>query len=225
MKILSYGLALLGGLAIFAGLPLLGWGLGNLAGFFANLARVAYLVLIVVLQVFALIYNPRVGRYQEKRKAGIPEHKIDLYLIQVFSLAVVLLAPFSDRRALVVLGAGDFGRYLGLVFTILGFTLMQIAEKHLGSQFSVQVTLQSEHRLIQSGPYKWLRHPRYLGILMFFAGISLVFRSGLGLLVVAALLGVFIWRVLAEEALLRQEFGKDWEAYCAKSWRIIPFVF
>ena len=70
-----------------------------------------------------------------------------------------------------------------------------------------------------------MRHPRYLGIVTLFLGISLVFQSFLAIILVAGLFLVLIWRAYAEEALLKKEFGKQWDAYCEKSWRMIPFVF
>lgn len=58
----------------------------------------------------------------------------------------------------------------------------------------------------------------------FFTGISLAFRSLFSILVVLALGIVLVWRVFAEEALMKQEFGKDWDAYCAVLWRILPLA-
>ncbi len=222
---MSYVVALLAGLLIFLGLPLLGWGLGHVPEFFTNPARLTFAIVIVLLQLFSLLYNPQVGRNRDDRKSGVQQHKIDLFLIQMFSLAIVIVAPFSDSHSISVLNIGTIIRFLGFLFLIPGFILMQMAEKYLGRQFSVEVTLQKDHKLIQDGPYKLIRHPRYLGILAFFWGISLVFRSLLGMLIVAAMLPVLIWRVFAEESLMQQEFGKDWEMYRQKSWRILPYVF
>ena len=220
-----YFLALLAGSVIFIGLPLLGWGIGNLPTFFENPARIAFVIVVFALQVFSLLYNPQVGQNQENRKSDAPTSKIDLILIQILSLAVVILAPFSDSHSSGVLNAGNIVRYIGVLITIPGFVLMQAGEKYLAKQFSVEVTLQKEHKLIQSGPYKAIRHPRYLGILIFFTGISLTFRSLLGILTVLALAGVLIWRVCAEETMLHKEFGKEWEEYQAKTWRLIPYLF
>lgn len=224
-NILSHLLSLLIGLLIFLGLPLLGWGLDAVRQFFSNPARLAYALVILALQVFALFYNPQVGRNPEQRKPGIQQHKLDLVLIQVFSLAVVFLAPLSDRHSFAVFSYGDLVRLAGFLLLIPGFSLMQMAEKHLARQFSIQVTLQQDHQLIQSGPYKMVRHPRYLGILAFFLGIAVVFRSWLAVLVAAALFGVLLWRIRAEEALLEQTFGAEWQAYRTKSWRLIPYIF
>lgn len=220
-----YFLALLAGSVIFIGLPLLGWGLGVIPAFFENPARIAFVFVLFGLQVFSLVYNPQVGRNQENRKSDAPNSKLDLILIQIFSLTVVILAPFSDGRSIGILHVENTIRYIGLFIAIPGFVLMQAGEKYLAKQFSIEVTLQKDHKLIQSGPYKVIRHPRYLGILIFFTGISLTFRSLLGIFIVLALAGVLIWRVFAEEKMMREEFGKEWKEYQSKTWRLIPYIF
>ncbi len=224
-SLLRFFLALLAGVIIFIGLPLLGWGLGHIPEFFENPARTAYVIVIIGLQIFSLIYNPQVGRNQENRKSDAPHSRLDLILIQIFSLGIVILAPSSDSSSFGALNVGNLVRYIGLIITIPGFVLMQAGEKYLAKQFSIEVTLQKDHKLIQSGPYKVIRHPRYLGILTFFTGISLTFRSLIGIFAVIALAVVLIWRVFAEEKMMHEEFGKEWEEYQAKTWRLIPYVF
>ncbi len=102
---------------------------------------------------------------------------------------------------------------------------MNWAAAALGKQFSVQVTLQKDHQLVTGGLYHYLRHPRYLSIIVFNLGISLVYRSWLALILVAALTLVLLWRIHDEEAFMHQAFGIEWEAYTHTSWRLIPFVY
>ena len=218
-------LSLFAGSVIFIGLPLLGWGLGHIPAFFENPARTAYVIVIFILQIFSLIYNPQVGRNQENRKSDAPKSKIDLILIQLFSLGIVILAPASDSLSFGVLNVENLVRYIGLIIAIPGFILMQAGEKYLAKQFSIEVTLQKDHKLIQSGPYKVIRHPRYLGILIFFTGIALTFRSLLGIFTILALAFVLIWRVFTEEKMMYEEFGKEWEEYQNKTWRLVPYIF
>ncbi len=213
------------GLVIFVGFPLLGWGYGDLSGYLSNPARFGFLVIFPILQLLALFYYPRTGREGGKRKEGVRVRKFDLLLIQILSLALMFAAPYSDRHAVAAFNLGDTGRYLGLILVICGFILTQVAEKYLGRQFSVEVTVKEDHRLIQSGPYKYIRHPRYLGILGLFVGFSLVFRSGPGICITVLLASVLIWRIFAEERLLREEFGDEWDKYRTKSWRLIPYLF
>jgi protein-S-isoprenylcysteine O-methyltransferase Ste14 len=213
------------GVVIFLGLPLVGWGIRDAQGFIDHPARLSYVVLVVLLNVFIVIKFPGAGRDAGKGKKIVQRQRLAVVLLQVISLAIVIAAPYCDRRGIAVLGGFDAVRYLGLGMFSFGLVAMQWAEASLGKQFSVQVTIQEGHRLVTDGPYRCLRHPRYLGVTIFTLGISLVFRSWLAMILVAALALVLIWRIHDEEALMRQEFGTDWEAYSQKSWRLIPFVY
>ncbi|HKJ68918.1 MAG TPA: isoprenylcysteine carboxylmethyltransferase family protein, partial [bacterium] len=145
--------------------------------------------------------------------------------LQVIPLAIVLAAPYRDRHSIVVMGEPEVLRYPGLLLFAAGLLLMHWAENILGKQFSVYVRIRDDHQLVTGGVYRYLRHPRYLGIILFNAGISLIFRSWFALLLVAVLTLVLIWRIWEEEALMREEFGTDWDVYVHKSGRLIPFVY
>lgn len=217
--------SLLIGIVIFIGLPLLGWGLGDVPGFFANPARLGYVILTLVLQLAIVIAMPGAGRDRGPGVNTVRRQRLALFLLQVIPLAIVIGGPFCDRRNVAVMGESDLVRYAGLGFYALGILGMHWAEAFLGKQFSVQVTIQEGHQLVTAGPYRYLRHPRYLGIILFTAGIALVFRSWLALVLVAALTVVLVWRIQDEEALMRQQFGAEWEAYAQRSWRLIPFAY
>ena len=224
-RLLKIGVMVLFGAILFIGLPLLGWGISDAGRFFHHPARALYVILIVLLQVFSVCHLPKNLEKKENRKEGVAQHKLDLMFIQIFSLLIVFIAPYTDSHAIGTAAFGDVFRYIGLILVAAGFMLMQSAEKYLDKQFSVEVTIQEGHTLVTSGPYKLLRHPRYLGIFGFFLGISLVFASWVAMAVVIALLSVLVWRIFAEESLLHQEFGQEWEKYCTTSWRLLPFVF
>ncbi len=220
-------LYIIGGTFIFVALPLLGWGINDVGKFFNHPVRLLYVMIIILLQAFAIIYNPRMAKEKEREKKNkvMPQSKIDLFLIQIFSLSIVFLAPYSDSRSIGVANLGDIVRYFGFAFILSGFFLMQLAEKYLDRQFSVKVTIQENHKLVRTGPYKYIRHPRYLGIIIFFTGISFVFRSYLAIGIIVMLSMVLAWRIFAEESLMKQEFEKEWDNYCATSWRLIPYLF
>jgi protein-S-isoprenylcysteine O-methyltransferase Ste14 len=106
-----------------------------------------------------------------------------------------------------------------------GFIVMNWAEIALGKFFSVQVTLQKNHRLITEGIYKHVRNPRYLGIITSNIGVSLVFRSWPALLLTGLLVVVLLWRIHDEEKLMGREFGGSWEAYKKRSRRLAQFIY
>ncbi|HXP59972.1 MAG TPA: isoprenylcysteine carboxylmethyltransferase family protein [Dongiaceae bacterium] len=212
-------------MAIFVGLPLMAWGIRDARGFLGHPARLGYVALVILLQVVVLALLPEVGHGQAKEKVTLPLQRLALTLLQILPLALVIAAPYGDRRDVGVFSELSIIRYLGLVMFALGFAAMHWAEVALGKQFSVTVTIQPAHSLVTRGPYRYVRHPRYLGVLVFTAGFALVYRSWLGLILVTVLAGVLAWRIHDEEELMHSEFGTTWEAYARRTWRLVPFVY
>ena len=214
---------LLLGLLIFTGLPLLGWGPTDLAGFFANPARLAYLALVGMVQAAAVIWFPASVLNSGDGEKLVARQQWVVRWLQLASLLLMVGGPFCDRRGLAVFDLDPL-RYTGLVLAVPGFVLMLWARASLGKQFSIQVTIQTGHRLVTGGLYRYLRHPRYSGILLFLTGTALVYRS-LGALAVALVsIGVLLWRIADEEKLMQQQFGAEWDSYAAKTARLIPGV-
>jgi protein-S-isoprenylcysteine O-methyltransferase Ste14 len=215
---------LLIGVVLFAGLPLLGWGVSDLRGFISHPARLGYLTLVVLLQLCIVIKMPQAGRSRAGEKT-VRRQRLAVLVMQGISIAIVIVAPYGDRRNIDVMTGGESLRYFGLAMVSLGLILTTWAEAKLGKLFSTEVTIQEGHKLVTDGLFQYLRHPRYLGIIVFSLGISLVFRSWLALILVVAMTLVLLWRIHDEEALMHEEFGADWESYSQKSWRLIPFVY
>jgi len=78
---------------------------------------------------------------------------------------------------------------------------------------------------LTDGPYRFIRHPRYLGGVIQGIGLSLLFRSWIGLALTSVFLFIVLFRIQDEEALMREAFGAAWAQYCKKSWRLVPFLY
>lgn len=219
-KILSF----LIGTFLFSGLPLLAWGIGDVSGYFQNGARACYFLLMTVLTVLAVLFVPDEGRGSGEGEKTLKRQKFTVLFLQISSISLVLIGPYSDRHAIGVIEESGIIRILGLCMTFTGYTLMNAAVVTLGRQFSVDVTIQKNHKLITGGIYRFIRHPRYLGIMMFTSGISLVFRSWAAVVLSVCTAMVLIWRIRDEEKMLHQEFAAEWEKYRSHSWRLIPFI-
>ena len=87
------------------------------------------------------------------------------------------------------------------------------------------MAIQEGHELVTSGLYRVIRHPSYLGLLLFLLGWALVFRSVIGVLVSLLILPPLIARMNSEEALLESEFGERYSEYRRRTWRLVPFVY
>ena len=95
----------------------------------------------------------------------------------------------------------------------------------LGRRFSGLVAIQGDHELLTDGIYGIVRHPSYLGLFVNALGWGLAFRAGVGVAIAALMLLVVLARIKAEERLLSETFGAAYEAYCARTWRLLPYVY
>jgi protein-S-isoprenylcysteine O-methyltransferase Ste14 len=214
---------------LYVGIPLLGWGLDDLPGYFSNPARFGYVVLVglfsiaVGIQAFNSTEGIR-GRAGEANKFVFRQRIVRVVLVLSLYIALFFI-PFFDRYAIGVFDDGSLARWLGVVLSALGFSLVFGSGLALGRQYSADVTIQKDHHLITSGVYQLIRHPRYLGVIALSTGVSCVFRSWIGLLASLFFVAVLFFRIRDEEATMEKEFGVQWEAYCERSWRLIPYIY
>jgi protein-S-isoprenylcysteine O-methyltransferase Ste14 len=215
-------------LAIYLGLPLIGWGPDDWHGFGSLPQRFGYAITIVAFGLVAgyeMIQRPEALR-GGKGEAGkfVPRQRIVRLLVTGMLLAALVLVPFADRRGIGVMAGSPAARWLGLVLATAGMVLIFWSGWALGRLYSPEVTIQKNHRLITDGPYHHIRHPRYLGGMMQGIGLSLLFRSWIGLILTGLFVAIVLFRISDEEALMRREFGPEWQAYCARSWRLLPGI-
>jgi protein-S-isoprenylcysteine O-methyltransferase Ste14 len=116
-------------------------------------------------------------------------------------------------------------RWIGVFLFLAGGALRLWPVFVLGERFSGLVAIQPGHQLVTSGVYGVIRHPSYLGALIYSLGWGLAFRSGVGVLLAALLVPPLIARMNAEEKLLASHFGAEYEAYRARTSRLIPGIY
>jgi protein-S-isoprenylcysteine O-methyltransferase Ste14 len=78
---------------------------------------------------------------------------------------------------------------------------------------------------VTTGPYAYLRHPSYLGALLFALGWGLAFRSLAGVALAVLMIVPIVGRIRAEEAMLSKEFGAEYESYRARTSRLVPGIY
>lgn len=114
--------------------------------------------------------------------------------------------------------------WTGVVVTALGLLFAIWARNVLGRNWSGTVTLKQDHELIRSGPYRYVRHPIYTGLLLAFAGSAIARGEWRGLLALAIALAA-LWRKLKlEEQWMIETFGDAYLRYRAEVRALIPFV-
>jgi protein-S-isoprenylcysteine O-methyltransferase Ste14 len=113
---------------------------------------------------------------------------------------------------------------IGLVVLVTGLAFAVWARVHLGRNWSGNVTVKEGHELIRSGPYRYVRHPIYTGILTGVLGTAMcsgTLRAALGLAIISA---AFIVKLRAEERFMRQTFPDQYEKFSEEVPALVPFT-
>ena len=215
VKVLITGIV---SIVIQFGLAIAGWG-----GWHAFFAHPALRALAWVTVGLAALAIPSGGGIS----SGEKEDRSNRWVLAVISVIALLMAYFSaytDRVGFWTLD-GDRLRWMGVVLCAAGGVLRIMPVYVLKNRFSGLVAIQAGHRLETQGVYSTIRNPSYLGLLISSLGWVLAFRSVVGVILTAALLVPLVARIRAEERLLRQHFGAEYEAYCARTWRLLPGIY
>lgn len=115
---------------------------------------------------------------------------------------------------------------LGVAIFAAGLALRWWSIVHLGRFFTVDVAIAHDHRVIDTGPYHWVRHPAYLGVLLAFLGLGLCLGNWVSLAAMTLpILGAFLRRIAVEEAALTAALGDDYRAYARRTSRLLPFLY
>lgn len=122
--------------------------------------------------------------------------------------------PFSALRAVA-----------GLLVFVAALALFHATHRALGRNWSVTLAVREEHSLVTEGVYRFVRHPMYTAFWMWAVAQALTLQNWVA--GPAGIIGfgtLYLLRVGREEALMRQTFGAAWDAYAARTPRIIPFL-
>jgi len=206
------------GTLAYLGLAVLGW--GGLAPFFSHSALIVLTIALFAMSGTALFTAGNLS-------SGECEDRANRWVLAAFALLSVLAAflpAYTDRKDFWTFD-GDGVRWLGVFLFIAGGFLRIWPVFVLGHRFSGLVAIQPEHTLVTTGIYGVIRNPSYLGMIINALGWALAFRSGVGVLLAALILPPLLARINAEEALLRSHFGAEYDAYCARTWRLIPGIY
>ena len=108
---------------------------------------------------------------------------------------------------------------------VAGILLRGFAIRTLGRFFTGSVSVQERHRVVDSGPYRFVRHPSYTGVLLALVGLRISLDDWLSVLVLAflPLTGILV-RIRHEESVLAEALGDEYRDYAARRRRLVPGV-
>lgn len=184
------------------------------------------LAISVVISLSGILTN--IIKSGKKKPVKYTADKASLLFFRI-AIPFALISSLAIYFSRMALGSYELSRpalIAGLLLTTGGLLLRWAAIYTLGPHFTVKVSLLEKHRLKTDGLYKYIRHPSYTGLLLYYLGLGILMHHwiALALLVCFPLLSV-LNRIGVEEKVLREHFPKDYAAYVEKSWRLLPFLY
>ncbi|MFL9884412.1 isoprenylcysteine carboxylmethyltransferase family protein [Paraburkholderia agricolaris] len=149
-----------------------------------------------------------------------------LLTIWITTVAAIAVAGLVARICSLPIVPGARFLYAGLMVIVMGMMLRIGSIVVLGRFFTYNVAIREGHTLITVGPYRYLRHPAYTGLLVSFFGYGLALNNWASLAI--AFFPVLIAmskRIGVEEAVLTQQFGEAYVQYKRRSWALFPWIY
>jgi protein-S-isoprenylcysteine O-methyltransferase Ste14 len=166
------------------------------------------------------IYASRVRRSDTQAQFDPSFLPIILLIGGGYGLAFNLVRPGRGGP-----GLGACASWLGVALTLAGAALRVWSVAVLGRYFTYVVRVAPDQKVVDTGPYRWVRHPSYSGALLMAAGIGLSLRHAWPLLIILATSFLaYLIRMRVEERALAEGIGEPYRAYMRRTRRLIPFL-
>ena len=177
-----------------------------------------------------VLIDPRLRKDDVARSVKLTEHdkgtSRTIQIVFLLSWLLQLLTALPNQFQVGVVEPHLVFTALGVVLAAAGYFIRAAAMRTLGEFFTATLRMRENHRVVSEGIYRRIRHPGYLGTILFFAGSAIATANFITtLLILAALLPTFVRRIVVEERMLTEQLGEEYRAYQGKTWRLIPFVF
>ena len=197
------------------------------------LFRILFLALFLPGTAIRGYYTRKVRATRKKR--SIKERFEDTAQAEGKACAILLIAQgiylivtvpiyllFSPSLFWFDLPIPDWLRWLGVGLGILSLPFLIWVQHTLGKHWTISLELQEDHKLVTSGPYRWVRHPMYTVHIVYF--FSWVLVSANLLLLINYLLTIILLfaRIPKEEKMLLDQFGDEYRAYMKRTGRLLP---
>ncbi|MCS7060624.1 MAG: isoprenylcysteine carboxylmethyltransferase family protein [Anaerolineae bacterium] len=168
-------------------------------------------------------------RFKIRAPQGAKRESARTFLPLAVAIPISLLAPLVCGFFQLGVIRGELRSVwvaLGLILMAGGRLLRTWAQMQMRHLYIGEAAVQPGHRVVDTGPYRWIRHPGYVGGTLAAVGIGLALSSWLGALLAGVVLVIaYAIRIPREEALLAQEMGEAYLSYMARTKRFVPFLF
>ena len=193
------------------------------------MTRVSFILWALMLVTWCATRYPAMRRARRQKTRVDRRSTLDISLLVLCTVGLVVLPilwrlhafnGFADR------GQGIIALILGLLSGIAFLWLFRRSHKDLGKNWSVTLEVREGHQLVTQGVYAHVRHPMYASFLLWGVTQALLIPNWIaGFAGLAAVLALYAVCQSREEAMMRDTFGAEYDAYSARTKRLIPGIF
>ncbi|MDD2762062.1 MAG: isoprenylcysteine carboxylmethyltransferase family protein [Methylomonas sp.] len=185
-------------------------------------------IIWLLLGLFWVVAEIRLARKAEKNSRDIidGERRSQGWLWLSVIVSVCLAMVFKTLAWLPIRIDYLPRQWLALLLFSVGIGLRYWAVLKLGRFFTTHVLIQNQHRLITDGPYRWIRHPAYTGLLIALSGAGLAMGDVFALLLLTVVpFFAFKSRIAIEEKKLIEQLGGQYLDYSNKTYKLLPLLY
>jgi protein-S-isoprenylcysteine O-methyltransferase Ste14 len=187
-------------------------------------AYLAVFVVVIVIWIGSEVVGGMIIPNRRRRGGPVQQPQKRLNVLGLLGYdAVILSSVLFAAFGVTVLP--NWAYFIGIALILTGVSVRQWAIAVLGRYFSHVIGIQQDQKIVQSGPYRVVRHPSYTGILLILLGIAFSFQTWGGVFVAVTAFGLaWGYRMLAEERFLERELGDNYAEYAQRTKRVLPYL-
>jgi protein-S-isoprenylcysteine O-methyltransferase Ste14 len=188
---------------------------------------IKYLVILFVYVWGGVEIYQQIRQRKQRRGTLAAQDKGSLVFLYVcITLGYCIAFPVSFSPYGRLTWGNPYWLVSGVVLVALGLWIRSLAMRTLATYFTYAVEIQTQQQLVESGLYRYIRHPGYLGQLLVFLGIGLALTNWMAILGLLIPVGIgFGRRIHVEEEAMRLNFAERYESYCSRTWRLLPWLY
>ncbi len=183
--------------------------------------------LLLIVSIFWVLSEIFLSRLMRANDSDNNYDKSSLKILWItICISIILGIILRNSNYVLTLEYATFIYHIGISLIFIGLITRWIASLKLKKSLTVNVSVAENQNIVQTGIYKHIRHPSYLGSLLSFCGLGIVFNNWLTFAIIFIPIFLsFMYRIHIEEKLLSQIFGAQYTNYIENSWKLIPKVF
>ena len=183
--------------------------------------------LFLIISAIWILSEITLSQLMRSETSNVDYDKASLKILWItITVSIITGIIFSKTNIIISESFAIFVYYSGIGLICGGLIIRWIAILTLKKAFTVNVSISEDQRLVKFGIYKYIRHPSYLGSLLSFLGLGIVFNNWITFAVIfIPILISFLYRISVEEKVLIDAFGNQYREYVKCSKRLIPGIY